>query len=75
MTPDTQRAAKAATEIINGRDLQLQAPEIFVTLETMITLTLLSICRDPKHAAAMLNEGLVPRIEERLIAYQNRKPS
>lgn len=64
---DTQRAIRAAHEIIDGRDPLADMGVIMVTLDHVVAAVLLATQdRDPRLAAAMLNEGLVPGVEERL---------
>lgn len=69
---DTQRAIVAAKAIIDGRDPIGEQSSILVTAEHAIAAVLLAIFKDPRMAAGMLNEGLVPGIETRL-AYYSRK--
>jgi hypothetical protein len=66
---DIERARAAAKAIVDGRDLVHDQARILVTLDHVVTLLLIILMRDPRKAAAMLNEGLVPGIEERLTLY------
>lgn len=66
---DTQRALAAATAIFDGRDPNADLSAVLVTTEHAIASVLLAIYRDPRMAAAMLNEGLLPGIESRLATY------
>lgn len=64
---DTQRAVSAAKLIIDERDLSADSSAILVTLEHHIALVLLAVMdQNPTKAAAMLNEGLVAGVEDRL---------
>lgn len=64
---DTQRALAAAKSLIDGRDPNADSSAILVTLEGLVSLVLLATMRnDPRKAAAMLNEGLVPGVEGRI---------
>lgn len=67
---DTPRALAAAKAIIDGRDPVAQQSSILVTAEhAFATILLACMGGDPRKAAAMLNEGLIPGIEQRLAFY------
>lgn len=66
---DTRRALAAAKAIFDGRDPKTDQSSVLVTTEHAIATVLLAIYRDPRSAAAMLNEGLLPGIESRLLMY------
>lgn len=66
---DAERARAAAKAIVDGRDLVHDQSRILVSLEHMVAVLLLILMRDPRKAAAMLNEGLVPGVEGRLSLY------
>jgi len=69
---DTQRAIAAAKLIIDGRDPSDSS--VMVTLEGLVSLLLLAhMGNDERKAAAMLNEGLVPGIEERIALAASRR--
>lgn len=71
---DTQRALAAAKLIIDGRDPSADHGAILVTLEGLVSLVLLAVMgNDEKKAAAMLNEGLVPGVEERIALAASRR--
>jgi hypothetical protein len=72
---DTQRALAAAKSIFDGRNPASDESGILVTTEHAIATVLLGIYRDPATAAKMLNEGLLPGIEERLSLYSSKKPT
>jgi len=69
---DTVRAIAAAKEIIDGRDPVEDFTSILVTLEQVVAAILLAGMGDPRKASAMLNEGLVHGVEERLALYQSK---
>ncbi|MDW5313749.1 hypothetical protein [Rhizobium sp. PL01] len=69
---DTHRAILSAKAIIDGRDPIAHQSAILVTAEHAITSLLLLCMGDPRKAAAMLNEGLVPGIEHRLALYSSK---
>ncbi len=70
---DTQRQLAAAKLIFDGRDPG--DASVMVTLEGLVTLVLLAHMRnDPRTAAAMLNEGLVPGVEQRIALANSRRP-
>lgn len=68
---DTRRAIDAMTRLLDGRDPRTQDSSIMVTLEHAVTAILLVMFLDPKLAAGMLNEGLVPGVEARLAKYSS----
>ena len=64
---DTACAFEAAKNIVDGRDPTRDSSGVLVTLEHAVAAVLLITSdNDPSRAAAMLNEGLTPGIEERL---------
>lgn len=69
---DTVRALAAAKAIIDSRDPIGQQGEILVTTEHAIATVLLAVMGDARSAAGMLNNGLVPGIEERLAYYASK---
>lgn len=70
---DTQRALAAAKLILDGRDPRTDS-SVLVTLEGLVSLVLLAAMgNDAQKAAAMLNEGLVPGVEERIALAASRK--
>ena len=70
---DVARAIAAAREIIDGRDLQANFADILVTAEHAIATLLVALIGDERKAANMLNEGLVPGIEELLAFHASRR--
>ena len=70
---DTLRSLAAAKKIIDGRNLGTDYATIMVTLEHMVSVLLLILMNDPRKAAAMLNETLVPGIEYRLALAASRR--
>ena len=69
---DTVRAIASAKAIIDGRDPIEKRSEILVTTEHAIAAVLLTVMGDARLAAGMLNNGLVPGIEERLAHYASK---
>lgn len=70
---DTSRALAAAKAIIDGRDPVKDMSSILVTAEHAIATVLLATHNgDPRMAARMLNEGLIPGIEQRLALYSSK---
>jgi len=69
---DTYRALTAANAIIDGRDPVADKSKILVTTEHAIAAILLTLMGDPRKASAMLNEGLVQGVEERLSYYASK---
>lgn len=71
---DTQRALAAAKLIIDGRDPKADFGAILKTLEGLVSLLLLAVMdNDPRKAASMLTEGLVPGVEERIALAASRR--
>ena len=70
---DTQRAIAAAKLIIDGRDPKADHGAILVTLEGLVSLILLTVMSEPRTAAAMLTEGLVPGVEARIALAASRR--
>lgn len=71
---DTQRAIAAAKLIVDGRDVEADYSAILVTLEGLVALVLLATMgQDHRKAAAMLNEGLMPGVEERIAVSASRE--
>lgn len=71
---DTPRALAATKAIIDGRDPFVDASKILVTAEHAFACVLLATHNgDPRKAAMMLNEGLIPGIEQRLAYYAAKK--
>lgn len=69
---DTQRALAAAKAIFDGRDPGGDAASIMVTVEHAFATVLLALYKDPRLAAAMLNEALLPGVESRLSLYASK---
>lgn len=73
-TRDTLRTLAAVKSIVDERNIAHEHSAILVTLEHTVTAALLILMgNDPRKAAAMLNEGLLPGIENRLALYNARK--
>lgn len=70
---DTKRALLAAKAIFDNRDPSEKRSAILVTTEHAFAAVLLTIFDgDSRKAVAMLNEGLVPGIEDRLAYYASK---
>ena len=67
---DTERSVTAARLIIDSR---VNGPSVMVTLEHTIAAVLLMFYPDPRTAASMLNEALMPGVEQRLAYYGAKK--
>ncbi len=69
INPDTAHAVAVAKLLINGRD-PVNDNSVLVTLDHVIALILTVVMKkDARKAAIMLNEGVVPAVEERLTFY------
>lgn len=68
---DTRRALAACKAIFDGRDLR-DFGAIMVTLEHAVSTALIALMGDPRKAAGMLNEGLIPGVEARLAIYASK---
>jgi hypothetical protein len=70
---DTLRALSAAREVVDGRDFEADMPAILVTLDHVVATVLIAVMgNDARKAAEMLNEGLLPAVEERIAQYEAR---
>jgi hypothetical protein len=70
---DTSRALAAAKAIIDGRNPVKDMSSILVTAEHAFACILLATQNgDARMAARVLNEGLIPGIEERLAYYASK---
>lgn len=72
MRKDTERALAAAKAIVDNRNIETDKNDIAVTLEHAISTILIAIYKDPRLATGILNEALVPGIEQRLAFYANK---
>lgn len=70
---DVDRARLAGSAIVDERPIGTEAASIMVTLEHTVAAVLLAVYDDPRKAAGMLNEALVPGIERRLMDYLNKR--
>lgn len=67
---DSHLAVAAAKMIIDGRDPVVDMSTVLITLDHVVaTVLIAAMNRDPRKAVAMLNEGLVPHVEERIALY------
>ena len=72
---DTKRTIAAAKEILADRDPITDRGAVMVTLEgTVSAILLLVMGGDHKKAAAMLNEGLIQGVENRLAYADSKQP-
>lgn len=66
---DSVRAMAAVRALMDDRDPRTDMAQIMVTLETVVAVTLTAVCQgDHARGAALMNEGLVPGVEDRLMA-------
>lgn len=71
---DATRAIRAAKIVIDNRDPVTDMASIMVTLEHTVATVLLAVMdRNGLRAAAMLNEGLVQGVENRLALFSARR--
>ncbi|WP_422050172.1 hypothetical protein [Shimia sp.] len=71
---DVQRALAASRNICDGRDPIKERSRVLITLDhTIATILLASTGGDPKKAVAMLHEGTIPHVEERIMMFANKK--
>ncbi len=71
---DTARAIAAAKVILDGRDPIQDRSQVLVTLDHLIALVLLvAMDNNPRAAAAMLNEGVIPHVEERIALFASKR--
>ena len=71
---DTHRAMAAAKAICDDRHPVEDRSTVLITLDHTIALILLTAMRgDAKKAVAMLHEGTIPHVEERIMLYANKK--
>jgi hypothetical protein len=71
---DTQRALAAAKEICDGRHPVEDRSTILITLDhTIATVLIAAMGGDAKKAVAMLNEGTIPHVEERIMLFANQQ--
>lgn len=70
---DTTRALAAAKEICDGRHPVEARSTVLITLDhTIATILLAAMGNDPKKAVAMLHEGTIPHVEERIMLYASK---
>ncbi|OWU77621.1 hypothetical protein [Marinibacterium profundimaris] len=70
---DTRRAMAAIREILDGRDPVRDRPQVLITLDHVVSALLLAAMeQDHRKAVAMLNEGTVPHVEERIALHASR---
>lgn len=70
---DSLRALNAAKAIVDGRDPADDYGKILVTAEhAFATVLLACMGGDARKAVGMLNEGLIPGIEQRIAFYASK---
>ena len=70
---DTHRALAAAKAICDGRHPVEDRSKVLVTLDHAIaTVLLAAMGGDAKKAVAMLHEGTIPHVEERIALYASK---
>lgn len=70
---DSARAIAAAKIIVDDRHPLTDRADILVTLDHVIAAILVVAMEgDTKNAIAMLHEGVVPHVEERIMLYAAR---
>lgn len=68
---DTKRTIRAGFELLDGRDPVGDAAGVLLTLDQLVTTVLLvTVNMDKRKAVALLREGLLPHVEERIAMYQ-----
>lgn len=68
---DTALAVAVAKMLINGRD-PVNDNSVLITLDHVIALILIvAMKKDARKAAYLLNEGVVPAVEQRLSFYNH----
>jgi hypothetical protein len=74
MSRDSQRAIAAAKVILDGRDPATDGASILVTLDHLVaTVLLVTQGLDHRKAVGMLNEGLVPHVEDRIALHAAKR--
>lgn len=72
---DTERALSAAKSICDGRHPVDDRSTVLITLDhTIATILLTAMGGDAKKAVAMLHEGTIPHVEERIMMFANKSP-
>jgi hypothetical protein len=70
MSRDSRRAVEAAKVLLDGRDPVTDFASVLITLDHLVaTVLLVTMGNDHRKAVGMLNEGLVPNVEERIALY------
>ena len=73
---DADRARQAVKILLDGRDPVSEMAVFMVTLEHAVALALLvAMNLDHRKAVQMLNEGLVPGVENRLAIHASKRPT
>lgn len=71
---DSHRSLAAAKAICDGRHPIEDRSTVLITLDhTIATVLIAAMGGDAKKAVAMLQEGTIPHVEERIMLYANKK--
>ncbi|MGV1768749.1 GntR family transcriptional regulator [Agrobacterium vitis] len=72
ISKNTTQANLAAIAIIGDRDPKKDIVDILITMEQSVTAILLMATGDPRMAAMMLNDALVPAVEGHLSFFASK---
>lgn len=71
---DSQRALKAAKEILDGRHPVDDRSTVLITLDHVIaTVLITTMGGDVQKALGMFNEGTIPSVEKRIALFASRQ--
>lgn len=75
ISDDALRAVQAAKVICGDRDPRSDSDRgaVLVTMETLISIILITAMGTPEKAARMLNDGVLQGVEARLAMYANKR--
>lgn len=70
---DTKRALNAVKSICDGRHPVEDRSAVLITLDhTIATVLIAAMGGDAKKAMAMLHEGTIPHVEDRIMLFANK---
>lgn len=70
---DVYRSKAAAAEICDGRHPEDEYSKVLITLDHTIAIVLLAAMgMNARKAVQMLNEGLLPRVEDRIMLFEKK---
>lgn len=73
ISEENARVIDAAAVIIGDRDCRDEMPAILASLEHVVaTVLMVTMDSDRRKAVGMLNEGLVPGVEDRIARYSGQ---